>query len=97
MDKWSLEHSDCPGGQAVGILKYKDQIDWGPFVLGDQILGTECDDMWETGLAAIWQHCMAAVDGDQRCIIANTLSHWSPTAVPIKLHFMPRGIQMVQS
>ena len=37
VDKWSLKYSICLGGQAVGILKYKDQIGWGPFVLGDQI------------------------------------------------------------
>ena len=24
MDKWSLEYSVCPGGQAVGIQKYGD-------------------------------------------------------------------------
>ena len=39
MDKWSLEYSDCPGEQAVGIRKYGDQIGWEPFVQGDQILG----------------------------------------------------------
>ena len=26
MDKWSLEYSVCPRGQAVGIRKYGDQI-----------------------------------------------------------------------
>jgi hypothetical protein len=45
LDKWSLEYSPCPGGQAVGIQKYGDQIGWGticpgePFVQGDQIFG----------------------------------------------------------
>jgi hypothetical protein len=39
MDKWSLEYSFRPIGQAVGIQKYRDQIGWGPFVQGDQILG----------------------------------------------------------
>ena len=39
LDKWSLEYSICPGGQAVGILKYGDQVGRGPFVQGDQILG----------------------------------------------------------
>ena len=39
LDKWSLEYSIGPGGQAVGIWKYGDQIGWGPFVQGDQILG----------------------------------------------------------
>ena len=38
LDKWSLEYYICPGGQAVGILKCGDQIGWGPFVLGDQLL-----------------------------------------------------------
>ena len=36
MDKWSLEYSFRPGGQAVGIQKYGDQIGWGPFVHGDK-------------------------------------------------------------
>ena len=39
LDKWSLEYSVCPGGQAVMIWRYEDQIGWGPFVQGDQILG----------------------------------------------------------
>ena len=39
LDKHSLKYSICPGGQAVGIWKYKDRIDWGPFVQGDQTLG----------------------------------------------------------
>jgi len=29
----------CQGGQAVRIRKYWDQIDWGLFVQGNQILG----------------------------------------------------------
>ena len=36
MDKWALEYFVCPGGQAVGIQKYGDQIGWGPFVQGDK-------------------------------------------------------------
>ena len=49
MDKLSLDYSVSPGGQAVGIRKYMDQIGWGPFVQGDQIfwdhlsMGTEFD------------------------------------------------------
>ena len=39
MAKWSLDHSICPGGQAVGILIYGDQIGWGQFVQWDQIFG----------------------------------------------------------
>ena len=39
LDNWSLEYSNCPGGQAVGIWNYGDQIGWGPFVQGDQIFG----------------------------------------------------------
>ena len=39
LDKLSLKYSICPGGQAVGIPKYEERIDWGPFVQGDQILG----------------------------------------------------------
>ena len=45
MDKWSptnlapLEYSVCPGGQAVGIRKYGDQIGWEPFVQGDRFYG----------------------------------------------------------
>ena len=39
LDKCSLEYSICPGGQAVGIHKYEDQIGWGPFVQGDQLFG----------------------------------------------------------
>ena len=43
LDKWSLEYSTCPGGQAVGIRKYGDQIGWGPFVQGDHLFrGTIC-------------------------------------------------------
>ena len=34
-----MEYSVCPGGQAVGIQKYRVQIGWGPFVQGDQIFG----------------------------------------------------------
>ena len=38
LDKWSLEYSVCPGGQAVGIQKYGDQI------IGDHLsIGTEFD------------------------------------------------------
>ena len=37
LDKWYLEYSVCPGGQAVMIWKYGDQIGWGPCVQGDQI------------------------------------------------------------
>ena len=49
LNKWSLEYSVCPEGQAVGIRKYWDQIGWGPFFQGDQnfgyhwSLGTEFD------------------------------------------------------
>ena len=39
LDKWSLEYSICPWGQAVGIRKYGDRIGWGPFVHGDQSFG----------------------------------------------------------
>ena len=39
MDKWSLEYSVCPGGQAMEIPKYGHQIGWGPFVQGDKISG----------------------------------------------------------
>ena len=42
LDKWSLEYSVCPGGQVVGIRKYGDLIDWGPFFKGDQIFGDHC-------------------------------------------------------
>ena len=37
LDKWSLKYYICPGAPAVMILKYGDQIGWGPFVHGDQI------------------------------------------------------------
>ena len=39
LDKWFLEYFICPEGQAVGIRKYGDQIDWRQFVQGNQILG----------------------------------------------------------
>ena len=39
LDKWSVENYVCPGGQAVMIWRYGDQIGWGPFVQGDQIFG----------------------------------------------------------
>ena len=45
LDKWSLEYSVCPGGQAVGIRKYGDRIGWGsrgPEVRGSNGFGTKC-------------------------------------------------------
>ena len=83
MDKWSLEHSDCPGGQAVGILKYKDQIDWGPFVLGDQILGIECDgDRLSRGINFMGIICLGRQEvGDRTCSHMATLygcCRWRP-------------------
>ena len=39
LDKWSLEYSTCPEGQAVGIWKYGDRIGWGSFFPGNRTLG----------------------------------------------------------
>ena len=54
MDKWALEYFVCPGGQAVGIQKYGDQIGWGPFVHGDRILGDHLSMGTESGGPEIW-------------------------------------------
>ena len=32
LTKRFLEYFICPGGQAVGIWKYGDQISWGPYI-----------------------------------------------------------------
>ena len=49
VDKWSIEYSVCPGGQALGIQKYKDRIGWGPFVQRDQFYGIICPGEQEVG------------------------------------------------
>ena len=49
LDKWSLEYSVCPGGQAVGIWKYGEWIDWDHLSRGTKYLGTICP--WVPNLA----------------------------------------------
>ena len=53
LDKWSLEYSVCPWGQAVGIQKYGDQIGWGPNWLGTKLVG----DHLSMGTKFLWTNC----------------------------------------